>query len=79
MKLYKKRGVSTSIRTVMTDDKKRVLCVVGKISDLLVAGILEWSDYDGSLWLSISNYRPIADHLGHSCKEALELFAAAGF
>ena len=80
MKFLKRKDYAdTTIRKVMDNEKTRVLCVVGTVEDLLKAGILEWCDYDGSLWLSISNCQRIRGRMGRSREEALRPFTMAGY
>ena len=72
MKLAKKKNDETTIRKVYNDDKTTCYGLVGQIRDLLKAGVLEWSDYPGHLWLFISSSRSMPDRYGKTREEALE-------
>ena len=62
MKFTKKKGDESTIRKVYNDDKSTCYGLVGKISDLLKEGVLEWSDYPGHLWLFLGINSSTTDH-----------------
>lgn len=53
MKFTVKRGDSSTIRKVWSDDKEVCYGIVGTVGDLLRAGILEYSDYSAEVWAFI--------------------------
>ncbi|MBE5807093.1 MAG: hypothetical protein E7317_02000 [Clostridiales bacterium] len=58
MKYTTKKGYTGTIRKIWTDDKSKVLGVVGEIGDLLKEGILEsCTQYSHDTWMCI----PVAD------------------
>lgn len=72
MKLTKKKSDDSTIRKVYNDDKSICYGLVGKISDLLKEGVLEWSDYPGYLWLFLGINSSTPDRYGKTREEALE-------
>ena len=72
MKFTKQKGDESTIRKVYNDDKSTCYGLVGKISDLLKEGVLEWSDYPGHLWLFLGINSSTTDHYGKTRDEALE-------
>lgn len=71
MKFTKKKDDASTIRKVYNDDKTVLYGLVGKIADLLKAGILDWSDYPDTLWLFLGANSSIPDHYGKTREEAL--------
>lgn len=71
MKFTKKKDDASTIRKVYNDDKTILYGLVGKIGDLLKAGILDWSDYPDALWLFLGVNSYIPDHCGKTREEAL--------
>ena len=72
MKFTKKKDDASTIRKVYNDDKTICYGLVGKISDLLKEGVLDWSDYPGHLWLFLGINGSIPDRYGKPREEALE-------
>lgn len=71
MKFTKKKDDASTIRKVYNDDKTVLYGLVGKIRDLLKAGILDWSDYPDTLWLFLGANSSIPDRYGKTREEAL--------
>ena len=55
MKLINKKGNTTTLRDVWSDDMEVRYGEVGTINDFLKSGALIQSDYDGDTWLLIPN------------------------
>lgn len=68
----KKKGDTSTIRKVYNDDKTVCWGLVGMVDDLLVSGILDWSDYPGQLWLFLGINNSIPNHFGKTREEAVE-------
>lgn len=78
MKFTKRKGDTSTIRKVYSGDKATCYGVVGKIGDLLKAGILERSNYPDDLWLFLSDCGAFQNHMGKTRDEALELLEKHG-
>ena len=72
MKFFQKRGDTSTIRKVVSDDKAIRYGVVGTIEDLLAARILEYCDGKPEMWMFIpfSGYNKA--HIGKTRAEAVE-------
>lgn len=53
MKFIKKKGDVSTIRKVVSDDKKIAYGLVGTVCDFLKANILDYCDYAGETWVFI--------------------------
>lgn len=53
MRFTIKKGDTSTIRKVWSDDKEVCYGVVGTVGDLLKAGILEYADYSPETWAFI--------------------------